>query len=206
MEPLAYASDVVITAANVDDMDAAKAVLTGLKRKHTETGVPPILIHTVCEPQLSGGPPGLMSPSREQVPRILLSHLSCYSNSFLAVLGDKAAGQHSDAPIYSDLDVPLLDSIPITQPHRDIDLTVLAGDAEGYVRAWIVMPSTVWGRLTGPLVDDGISNAKSQQIPRLVRISAARGQAAMIGKGANLWPNVEISECECSLQGHRRSL
>jgi uncharacterized protein YbjT (DUF2867 family) len=47
VEPLAYGSNIVITAANVDDMDAAKAILAGLKRKHAEMGVPPILIHTV---------------------------------------------------------------------------------------------------------------------------------------------------------------
>jgi hypothetical protein len=47
VEPLAYDSDIVITAANVDDMDAACAILAGLKRKHAETGTPPILIHTV---------------------------------------------------------------------------------------------------------------------------------------------------------------
>jgi hypothetical protein len=47
VEPLAYDSDIVITAANVDDMDAARAILAGLKRKHSETITPPILIHTV---------------------------------------------------------------------------------------------------------------------------------------------------------------
>jgi hypothetical protein len=71
---------------------------------------------------------------------------------------------------------------------------VLSADADGYVRSFIVIPSTVWGRLTGPLVDDGISNPRSQQIPRLINISAARGKAAMVGKGVNLWPNVEIYE------------
>jgi hypothetical protein len=47
VEPLAHASDIVITAANVDDLEAAQAVLTGLKKRHAETGVAPILIHTV---------------------------------------------------------------------------------------------------------------------------------------------------------------
>jgi uncharacterized protein YbjT (DUF2867 family) len=47
VEPLAYESDVVITAADVDDMEAAQAILDGMKRRKEETGVAPLLIHTV---------------------------------------------------------------------------------------------------------------------------------------------------------------
>jgi hypothetical protein len=48
VEPLAAAADVVITAANVDDMDAAKAILDGMRRRKEESGISPVLIHTVC--------------------------------------------------------------------------------------------------------------------------------------------------------------
>jgi hypothetical protein len=44
--PLAAASDVVITAANVDDMEAAEAILDGMRQRKDQTGVAPILIHT----------------------------------------------------------------------------------------------------------------------------------------------------------------
>jgi pyrroline-5-carboxylate reductase len=47
VEPLAYESDVVITAADVDDMEAAQAILDGMKRRKDETGVASLLIHTV---------------------------------------------------------------------------------------------------------------------------------------------------------------
>jgi hypothetical protein len=106
---------------------------------------------------------------------------------------------HADAPIYSDLDLPLLDSIPASQPHRDVDLTVLAADAAGSVRAYIVIPPTIWGRLSGPLAAAGISNVQSQQIPRLIRIALSRGRAGMVGQGVNLWPNVEIGERTVSI-------
>jgi uncharacterized protein YbjT (DUF2867 family) len=51
--PLAAKSDVVITAADVDDLDAAKAVLKGLKKKYEDTGVRPILLQTVCFDEVS---------------------------------------------------------------------------------------------------------------------------------------------------------
>lgn len=47
VEPLAEKADVIITAANVDDMDAAHAILRGLKRKYEATSKAPLLIHTV---------------------------------------------------------------------------------------------------------------------------------------------------------------
>lgn len=94
------------------------------------------------------------------------------------------------------MDIPLLDSLPPSQPHRVVDLAVLEADRQGYVRAWIVIPSTIYGRASGLLVERGISNPKSQQIPRLVDISLRRGQAAMVGRGENFWPNVNINDRE----------
>jgi hypothetical protein len=34
------------------------------------------------------------------------------------------------------------------------------------------------------------------QVPALIRAGVARGQAGMVGKGQNLWPNVHISDSE----------
>jgi hypothetical protein len=98
--------------------------------------------------------------------------------------------------IYSDTDLALLDTIPRSQPHREVDLSVQAADAEGYTRTYIIAPSTIYGRVTGALVEHGISNPASQQIPRLIRISLARGQPAMMGAGVNHWPNVHIEDCK----------
>jgi hypothetical protein len=36
--------------ADADNLDAAKATLKGLKTRYQETGIPPIFIHTVCNP------------------------------------------------------------------------------------------------------------------------------------------------------------
>jgi hypothetical protein len=50
---------------------------------------------------------------------------------------------------------------------------------------------------TGRLVDMGIQNPHSQQVPALISAALDRGQAGMVGEGKNLWPNVEIHERAC---------
>lgn len=64
----------------------------------------------------------------------------------------------------------------------------------GYVDTYIVLPSTIYGRATGILVDNGIQKTFSDQVPTIVRAGLTRGQGGKIGSGSNLWPNVEIHE------------
>ena len=87
-----------------------------------------------------------------------------------------------------------MDTLPASAPHRNVDLIVLGGDAEGYVKSYIVLPSTIWGLLTGKLVDAGISNPHSIQIPIAIKASILRGQGGVVGPGENEWPHVEIHE------------
>ena len=47
---------------------------------------------------------------------------------------------------------------------------------------------------TGKLVDLGVQHRHSIQLPGLIKVSLARGQAAIVGEGKNIWPNVEIGE------------
>ena len=75
-------------------------------------------------------------------------------------------------------------------------LSVAEAKGKGYVHTYIVLPSTIYGIASGPLVDAGLQNAHSQQIPTLVKLSLARGRAGMIGQGKNLWPNVHINDGE----------
>lgn len=65
---------------------------------------------------------------------------------------------------------------------------------QGYVKTYIVLPSTIYGLASGPLVDAGLQNSHSQQIPTLVKTSLDRGRAGMVGAGKNIWPNVHIDE------------
>lgn len=158
--PLVENADIVIAAADADDIDACEAILAGMRRRHERTGKRPVLIHT----------------------------------SGTGVLADQARGQHPSSVIYSDLDLPLLSSLPRSQPHREVDLAVQAADAAGYARTYVIAPSTIYGRARGVLVERGISNPKSQQIPRLIGISLRRGEPAMMGGGLNLWENVHIDD------------
>lgn len=66
----------------------------------------------------------------------------------------------------------------------------------GYVKTYIILPSTIYGIATGKLVDIGVQNCYSIQIPSLIKASLARGQAAVVGEGKNIWPHVHIDESE----------
>lgn len=44
------------------------------------------------------------------------------------------------------------------------------------------------------LVDAGIQNSHSLQVPGLIQVSLSRGRAGMVGEGKNVWPNVDIEE------------
>ena len=64
----------------------------------------------------------------------------------------------------------------------------------GYVKTYIVLPGTIWGIASGRLVDLGLQNAHSQQVPGLVKIGIERGQGGVVGLGKNIWPHVHISD------------
>ncbi|KAF9565241.1 NAD(P)-binding protein [Agrocybe pediades] len=110
------------------------------------------------------------------------------------ILIDNAQGMYVSDSIYSDLDIKQLESLPITQPHRVVDVALVDADKQGYVKTYIILPGTIYGIATGSLVDAGLQNAHSQQIPRLVRLSLDRGRAGMVGEGKNIWPNVHIQD------------
>ncbi|KAG6880111.1 hypothetical protein C0992_005818 [Termitomyces sp. T32_za158] len=108
------------------------------------------------------------------------------------VLIDNANGQYAGKDVYSDLDLKKLESLPDSQPHRDVDLKLVDADNQGYVRTYIVLPGTIYGLATGPLVDSGLQNAHSQQIPAMVKIALQRGQAGYVGLGKNVLARKEL--------------
>ncbi|KAI0331860.1 NAD-P-binding protein [Cubamyces sp. BRFM 1775] len=160
LETLAENAHVVFHCADADDLPAAKAILSGLRKRHAKLGDLPILIHT----------------------------------SGTGVLTDDARGMYATETIYSDLNVEQIKSIPPTALHRNVDLTIVEADQEGYVRSHIILPSTIYGIAKGALFDAGVSNPHSIQIPLVIKASLDRKQAGMIGQGKALWPDVHIDD------------
>ncbi|THU82952.1 NAD-binding protein, partial [Dendrothele bispora CBS 962.96] len=116
------------------------------------------------------------------------------NTSGTGVLTDNAAGMYPGEVIYDDANPDQIETLPASQPHRPVDLKIVAADKEGYVKTYIILPSTIWNIATGPLFEAGIANPRSIQIPAIVKASIDRGQGGMVGKGVNIWPNVEIHE------------
>ncbi|EEB92550.1 hypothetical protein MPER_08922, partial [Moniliophthora perniciosa FA553] len=87
-----------------------------------------------------------------------------------------------------------IETLPPTQVHRNVDLEIVSADKEGYVKTYIILPSTIYSIAQGPLFAAGISNPHSIQIPAIIKASIDRKRAGMVGAGKNLWPNVDIHE------------
>ncbi|KAI0351703.1 NAD-P-binding protein [Trametes cingulata] len=107
---------------------------------------------------------------------------------------DDSRGEYVSETIYSDLDIPLIESLPPTAIHRPVDLLIIAADEEGYVRSHIVAPAVVFGIASGPLFDAGISNPHTVITPLLVHSALERGSVGVLGKGVSRWGDVHIDD------------
>ncbi|KAJ7064773.1 NAD(P)-binding protein [Mycena amicta] len=116
------------------------------------------------------------------------------NTSGTGVIAEDSKGLHASDVVYDDSDAAQIASLPETQIHRNVDLAITDADAQGYIKSYIILPSTIYGLATGRLVDVGVQNPHSIQIPALISAALDRGRAGMVGEGKNLWPNVEIHE------------
>lgn len=124
-----------------------------------------------------------------------------------------AGGNFTEIPVYDDLRPDQFADVPITQPHRRVDMELVEADSEGaiffncsskkvdlkntgFVKTYIVLPGVVYGLPSGRLVEKGIQNSHSIAIPSLVRASLVRQRGGMVGMGNNVWPNVNVDECK----------
>lgn len=126
--------------------------------------------------------------------------------------GQDTKGESPTSVIFDDSDFEQIANIKPTAPHRNVDLAIFQADKDGvyaasgflsspilihplgYVRAYIILPSTIYGIAKNPLVEVGIQNPHSQQIPALINAALGRGQAGMVGKGLALWPDVHVDD------------
>jgi len=110
------------------------------------------------------------------------------------VLIDDAVGFNANDIIWDDANPDQLERLSPAAPHRNVDLELTQADKEGYVRTYIVVPSSIYGLASGKFADAGLQHKQTVQIPVLINAAIDRGQAGMIGKGVNIWPNVDIDE------------
>lgn len=73
----------------------------------------------------------------------------------------------------------------------------------GYIKAYIVLPSTIWGAARNSLVDAGIVNPYSMAIRFVLKTALDRGRAGVVGKGLAVWNAVEIEESKCIASSFR---
>ncbi|ODN77139.1 hypothetical protein L202_05669 [Cryptococcus amylolentus CBS 6039] len=160
-------ADVVVNCADFDDLPGMKAMLEGQKKRFEKTGEKGIFIHT----------------------------------SGTGALYDDARGDYPGKTIYTDLDPssdpsthPSISTLDATAPHRDVDWALLDADAEGYVKAYIVYPSGVWGFGQGPVFEEELSYLVSSQTKTITRIALDRGRVGVCGTGANIWNHINITD------------
>uniref|UniRef100_A0A8H8CEH7 NmrA-like domain-containing protein n=1 Tax=Psilocybe cubensis TaxID=181762 RepID=A0A8H8CEH7_PSICU len=171
-------ADVVFAIANSDHLPSARAILHGMKRKFKQSGKAPVLIHT------SGT--GISIP--------FLGEFRLKANLFQAIVMDDSRGLTSEHMIFSDLDVEKLNLLPETALHRNVDIPLIEADKEGFVKVYLITPGTIFGVPTGQLVDLGLQNTHSMQIPFIVKPSITRKQGGYIGKGLNTWSAISHEE------------
>ncbi|KAG0302735.1 hypothetical protein BGZ98_007269, partial [Dissophora globulifera] len=102
------------------------------------------------------------------------------------MLLDNAHGNYASKTIYYDNDLDHLNSLPDTQPHRNVDLEIMNPSLADKMNSYIVAPCAIWGDGVGP------GSHTSIQIPYQVRFSIKNKQALQMGKGINIWSIVHI--------------
>ncbi|KAH9945053.1 NAD-P-binding protein [Epithele typhae] len=110
------------------------------------------------------------------------------------MLVDDARGAFLSETIYDDMDLESVKSISPSAFHRNVDVPIVEADVAGYVRAYIVSPSAIYGVAKHALVDAGIANRFSLTIPIQARIAIKRGHPVVVGEGKGAWPVVHIDD------------
>jgi nucleoside-diphosphate-sugar epimerase len=104
------------------------------------------------------------------------------------VLSDNARGLHESDKIFYDDNDDQINSIPDTNPHRNVDLllTKFHQPNSSDLDLVIIAPPTIWGVGTGP------DNVLSIQVPALVSAAIEQRQAYNVGTGENVWTHINI--------------
>ncbi|KAM0793567.1 hypothetical protein ACM66B_001003 [Microbotryomycetes sp. NB124-2] len=92
--------------------------------------------------------------------------------------------------IFDDNNEDDIKGIPEDAPHRKIDLAIFKANDEGYVDAFIIAPSMIYGKGSGPVRD------RSAQIPALIQGSLLKKRPIRVGDGTARWNGVHAQDLE----------
>lgn len=63
----------------------------------------------------------------------------------VAIVIDDARGLHGNHRVYSDLESEVLNALPETVLHRNVDAAIVKADTAGYVKAYLITPGILLG-------------------------------------------------------------
>lgn len=92
------------------------------------------------------------------------------------------------------LTLPSLKPTSRVRSLHSLNVAFFSHYSTGYLRSYLILPSTIYGRPVNPLVETGFQKDTSVQIPALIRASLDRRQGGVVGKGRAFWPSVHIDE------------
>ncbi|KAK4055122.1 hypothetical protein OIV83_000402 [Microbotryomycetes sp. JL201] len=90
--------------------------------------------------------------------------------------------------IYDDANEDDIKNIPESAPHRKIDLAIFKANDEGWVDCFIIAPSMIYAKGSGPVRD------RSAQIPSLIQGSLLKKRPIRIGDGSARWNGVHAQD------------
>ncbi|KAG8930777.1 hypothetical protein FRC01_002281 [Tulasnella sp. 417] len=160
IEHTAAEHDAVLNIANSDDLPLTQAVLRGLESRARSGDVAgkPILVHTSGSGVVTDTP---------------------WDGAYHPGTSDK---------IWDDSRVEDTKSIAPEQMHRNVDLAIFEAGKRGLIDAYIVAPTTIYGKGRGPV------RHLSVQVNGLIRTAVKHGQVLQVGPGTNIWSNVHIDD------------
>ncbi|GAA5874324.1 hypothetical protein JCM8547_007563 [Rhodosporidiobolus lusitaniae] len=116
------------------------------------------------------------------------------SGTGIYTTGDKRGlAPGPESKVYSDEDIAAIEALGTAHPQRKVHVKIIAASEAGYVRSYIILPSTIFGISTHEGVKT-IFNKHSNQMPALIKGSLRKKQAGQVGEYKNTWPLVHTDD------------
>jgi hypothetical protein len=114
--------------------------------------------------------------------------------SGVGVLADDSFGNLTTDKVYDDSKPEDFEGLAPEQVHRNVDTAVVEGDAAGYCRTYIILPSMVYGTLNNQLTKLGIQNSINPILGMYINISLGCGAGIYVGEGKNVYGTIHHND------------